>query len=534
MVTMEQDLRLGILNTLLTTPHRDLESIWQVHSGLITKDPRFYVRLGAWYSESGDVRDHKEMFIINLVLSDSSGHREVGLAMLRELPPYQVIRVVNFISGVKKTRKIRKGEKAKALAQASRKGRRDVARQVLGTTAKASTKSKAKPSDAETITEQFGLFRNVPRAMKTEITRYLREREADDDWFDGSVLAARKAMKRLYALLHIKPGDRAQQILFDDQPPPDSRLYALRVLAQAKSPAEQAEAIVQHRIPYRIASTVIHQMTPTVLLALVDQMSPQELINNLGMLKRRGAMNVPEIKELVEAKLGDAKNASRVSAFKAKKAIEATGVDGALRDQLDEVADAQVKAKGRIKRPTALLIDKSSSMEQAIELGKRIGAMISAVCESELYTFAFDTVPYPIVPEGQSLADWERAMEGITAGGCTSCGVAIKALTMKEIYVEQIIMITDEEENTPPPFVTALREYRETMKCDPSLFIVRTPGGSSYLEKLCGREKIPIDIFQFSGDYYSLPNLIPMLSRPTKLELLMEIMDFPLPARKSA
>ena len=84
--------------------------------------------------------------------------------------------------------------------------------------------------------EKFGLFRNVPRAMKTEVTRYLREREADAEWFDGSVLSARKAMKRLYALLHIRPSDRAQQILFDNSPPADSRVYALRILAAAENP----------------------------------------------------------------------------------------------------------------------------------------------------------------------------------------------------------------------------------------------------------------------------------------------------------
>jgi hypothetical protein len=42
------------------------------------------------------------------------------------------------------------------------------------------------------------------------------------------------------------------------------------------------------------------------------------------------------------------------------------------------------------------------------------------------------------------------------------------------------------------------------------------------------------DAFQFTGDYYALPNLVPLLSRPSKLDLLMEILDYPLPARKPA
>src|SRR5947207_15211127 len=98
----EQDLRLALLNTLLTTPHRKLEQIHPVHAEMMRSDPRFYVRLAAWYGDHGDVRDHKEVFIITLLLSDFPGHRDVGLAMLRGLPPYQVVRVIDFISGRKR------------------------------------------------------------------------------------------------------------------------------------------------------------------------------------------------------------------------------------------------------------------------------------------------------------------------------------------------------------------------------------------------------------------------------------------------
>ena len=70
-----------------------------LHLETVKKDPLFYVRLAAWYNEHGDVRDHKEMFIIVLTLSDFDGHRDAGLALLRQLPPYEVVRVVDFIHG---------------------------------------------------------------------------------------------------------------------------------------------------------------------------------------------------------------------------------------------------------------------------------------------------------------------------------------------------------------------------------------------------------------------------------------------------
>src|SRR5437868_12595985 len=87
MANSEQDLRLGILNTLLTTPHRQLDQVWPIHSAMVQQDPRFYVRLAAWYHDHGDVRDHKEMFVVTLVLSEFDGHRDAGLALLRTLPP---------------------------------------------------------------------------------------------------------------------------------------------------------------------------------------------------------------------------------------------------------------------------------------------------------------------------------------------------------------------------------------------------------------------------------------------------------------
>jgi hypothetical protein len=523
MAAPEQDLRLNILNTLLTTPHRALGQIWPVHRDLCGRDPLFYVRLAAWYADHGDVRDHKEMFVINLALSGFEGHRDTGLALLRALPPYQVVRVVDFINGHKETVRVR----------IEAPGQVKVPRRLQKKAAKAGA-AQQPPAKVETMLDEVGLFRNPPRSLRTEVTRYLREREADADWFDSTVLVARKALKRLYALLHVKPGERAQRILFEEKPPADSRLFALKELAKAATPEAQARIVTEHRLPYRVAATVVTQMAPAVVRALVERMSPQELINNLGALKRRNLIDDPAVKELIDKKLEQAQTGPRVAALKATVAAEAAGVSAEVREKLEKVADAQVKAKGRITRPTALLIDKSGSMELAIDLGKRIGAMISTVCEAGLSVYAFDTMAYPVTTAGESLADWEKALRGITAGGGTSVGAGVEALRRKGQRAEQMIVVTDEGENTAPLFVDALKKYREELKCDPNVCFVKTPGASSQLEDACRKEGVSVDAFQFTGDYYSLPNLIPLLARPSKLELLMEIMEYPLPERKPA
>jgi intein/homing endonuclease len=334
----ERDVRLALLNTLLTTPHRDLASVLPLHRELLAADPRFYVRLAAWYADNGSVRDHQEMFVIMLGLSQHEGHRDAGLALLRRLPPYEVARVVDFIKGRQVKRHVPKGGAATANTHVRRK--------------------KGERVEMETKIEQIGLFSNVPRSMRTEIERYLREREAHPAKLDSAILHGRSGLKRLYAGLHIKPSARAQAILFAEAPPDDSVLFQVKALARAEDPAEQARAIVEHKIPYRVAVSVIKQMSPTVLAALIDAMTPQEVINNVGALKRRGAFDNADVKALIETKLEAAKGDKRVSAYKAKVAVAAAEVSEDVAEKLDAVTEAQVKAKGQINRATALLVDK--------------------------------------------------------------------------------------------------------------------------------------------------------------------------------
>jgi len=525
----EADLRLGMLNSLLTCPHRKLGLVHPLHSELVKADPRFYVRLAAWYADHGDVRDHKEMFVVTLAMSNFPGHRDVGLAMLRELPPYQLGRVIDFIHGRKDNVKIE--------VEAAQEGMPTNAMKPKVARLKGKPKKPGKPKLAEggtvTLTDEFGLFQNVPRSVKTEVTRYLREREADDRWFDATALQARKTLKRLYALLHVKPGPRAQAVLFDEAPPEGSKLAGLKALAQTDDADLQAKLIAQHDVPFRVAIGLVKQVTPAVLKALVGRMSSQEVINNLDMLRKRAAFEIAEVKALIESKLETAKTATRVSAFKAETARDAVALPKEVKQKLDAIADTQVKARGRIARPTALLIDKSGSMSQAIEIGKRLGSLLAAVADKELFVYAFDSIAYPVEAAGPDLAAWEKALTGITAGGNTSVGVGVDQLRRKKQYVEQLVVVTDEGENADPKFVPMLQKYRAEMKADPAVCFVKVTGATTQLEDECKAAGIMTDAYQFHGDYYALPNLVPLLARPSKLELLQEILEYPLPQRRT-
>lgn len=475
MRTSEQDLRVEILNSILTTPHRKLEEVAGVHQDMRELDPLFYGHLAVWYQAHGEVRDHQEVFIAYLLTSDLPEHREAGFVLLQSLPPYQVARVVDC-------------------------AKRHCAR--------------------------------LPRSARTAVVEYLREREAVPAKFDRAALRARKAMKSLYAGLHIRPSERANAILFTNKPPEGSLAAVVKALAKAKTPLEQAEIIVNFKLPYPIAVGALNALTPPVLVALLDAMSPAETINNLKSLKARGAFEHPEVKAIIDAKLAAAKTDGRVSAYKAKVAAQAVTLEQNTIKALDIVTESQLKSKGTITRSTAILVDKSGSMDCAIEVGKQLAAMISGISELTPVVYAFDTMPYEVVAEGKDLADWERAFQHIKAAGGTSVGAPLMAMQKRGQRVEQIIIVTDEGENHHPYFTQAYRTYCQAMIADPQVIIVKVGVACDFTEQNLRNAKVPYDVFTFGGDYYSLPNLIPMLTRPSRLELLLEIMATPLPRRK--
>lgn len=483
----EQDFRLAILNALLRTPHREVAPFIPLFRFVHDRDPLFFGHLAAWYFENGSVHDLKQLFVAFLATSKfSDEYRDAGLALLNTMPPYQVERVVGIIKGHR---------------------------------------------EGDAFIE--GIAPSVPRSLRTAVERYLREREHNHQQFDNVVLHARKSLKSLYAGLRIKPGDYAQKVLFDNAPPEESRLYVLKQLAKASEPAEQAKLIVENRIPYRVAISGIKRMTPSILAALVATMTPQEVINNLSSLKKRGAMENADLRELIESKLTEAKSDHRVSALKTRAAVKAANLDESMTKHVESVGDQKIKTKARIKRAIALHVDKSGSMDVAIEVGKQIAAIIAPICEAELYVYAFDTIAYPISASGTQLSHWEKAFKGIVANGGTSCGVALEMMRRQKQRVEQIVMVTDQGENTAPYLLQTLNQYGAELGVTPDVLMVNVGNHSTELERQIAKSGLACDSYTFSGDYYSLPDLLPLIAGGTRLEMLMTIMSFPLPQRSS-
>jgi hypothetical protein len=117
-------------------------------------------------------------------------------------------------------------------------------------------------------------------------------------------------------------------------------------------------------------------------------------------------------------------------------------------------------------------------MEDVIPVGKQLTALISGITQAELFVYPFDTILSSMTAKGKELTDWEHAFHYINAGSGTSIGCALQAMGKKKQVVDQIILMTDEGENTDPYFVDCYNTYFREFAVMPNVVIVRV--GSHY------------------------------------------------------
>jgi hypothetical protein len=476
---IENTSRLTLLDRLLDAPRTSQDLMAKAHQETLEADPQFYGCLAAWYQRNGFVEAHKELFIANLSLSFEEGHREAAYVMLQPLRTYQVARVVRYLKEAR---------------------------------------------------------HKMPRRTKSAVEYWLRRREADALWFDEVFLRDRKNVKYLYATLQIKPSTRAKAIVFEEEPPKDSRVFVVQQLSKNNDPDHIAEQIVAHKINAATAVGLLPYMNEKILAALIQVMTPQQLLNRMASLRRRGAFEDKKMRSLIEEKMLQAASEKRVQDGRLLIAAQASG-DDLLNAQLGQLSAQRLQQKGSIKRPTAIFVDKSGSMQVALEVGAHVASLCSAIVERELWVYAFDSFARPIkAPEQKNLIGWSRAFSSIHADGATSIGAPFVSLAKEKSAAEQIIVITDGEENTAPYFVPALREYeaKTQQRCQVIVVIVgQKVLGRSALEVSLQQEKIEHQCILFQGDLYSLPNLIPYVTTPRRAELCAEIMMSELPTREA-
>lgn len=463
---LERSARHALIDAFMIASHGDLKALSAIHDRAIQEDPLLYGPLARWYQEHGAIRDHHELFVAHCLASPFPEHREHGLVLLQTLRPYQVARVVGFLK--------------------------------------------------ETL-------RYPTRIAKTAVAMFLKRREADVEWFDECCIRDARSMKYLYATLRIKPSQRAEQILFQGKPPAESRVAAVKKLVKLKSrPDQQAELIRRHHIHFTTARGAVSNYTPDILRALVEVMTPAQVITNLSFLEKRGGLADRAIRASVSAKVEHAVSESRVAEFKALVAMQKLSLDSTMADKMLGMIGQRLRRRGIIKQNTAVLVDKSGSMDACIEIGRLLAALCSTICDAQLWVEAFDSASFTVRPGQNNFAGWEEAFRRVRASGATSIGVSVRKL--RHLPIEQILLISDGEENTFPHFLPEVQALGRPVK----IIWIRVGNDGRSFEQELVRANLNLTVINFKGDYYNLPNVVPLLCSGEHRELVDEVLACPL------
>jgi hypothetical protein len=366
------------------------------------------------------------------------------------------------------------------------------------------------------------------RVVKESVARYLTIREENPGWWDRTVLQHRKSMKALYALFHTKPSQRAQAVLFDNKKPRGSVFEAVSQLRNM-APKEAAGTILNFKIPYLIAVGAVGGVKdkPDIIMALIEQTSGSELINNTEMFRRLGVFDNPVLKATFDHAVEKAKKDKRVSTLKAGKAAAASG-DKKVAAKLEAVQAEKLDQLGGIEGDWLVLGDCSGSMEQSVELAKQVSALIAQQVKGAVHLIFFNRDPYGYNVTGRSLDEIKAATRHIRAGGQTCIGCGLELLRVKNILVNGIVICSDGGENVRPLFGEVYQKYAQTTGIEPSVYHLWMPGERNVLGPNCSAMNVQVQMFDVSRmDYYALPNLVKSL-RTNRFTLVDEIMNTPL------
>ncbi len=471
-----------IISALTRSAHGDYADYVPLIKDAAAEDPEFVAHLIAWNQIKGTIRDSKVALpVVTLAhLTDDAELLENSLAHLALLSPRNLVKALHF---------------AKDLKTPGRTG-----------------------------------------MLKRLVERYLREREAAWGWWVRSTISHRASMKTLYALNHIRPSENADRILFKGRYPEGSVFADIKRLSAA-STKEAAGIIVRWKLPFLViqGGLGLRLKETDLAFALIEQMSPTELVTNTKMLERLGVKTVPELRAAFEAGLKRVAESDEVG-FKAQRAAEVLSADQTKPTDLSEkLAAAQSRKMKRdaVEGDWLVLGDMSGSMEACIVGARRVAATLAAMAAGDVHLVFFNAGARNYSVTGKDYDQVLQETRRVTAGGGTSIGIGVNYARQHGWNVDGIAVVSDAQENTAPMFADEYQAIMKELGKEIPMYLYRYPcGRGHYLDvDLAVSMKVArLDFQEFDmskADHYALANLVKTM-RSNRFALSDEILATPL------
>ncbi len=384
----------------------------------------------------------------------------------------------------------------------------------------------------EKIRDERGMFKNVPRFLRRAVERRLADLEKDVETFDREALVNHGRLKRLHALLHIKPGRRARPTLFD-QLPPDSPRAVLAELVKTNDPRKAAALVREHRIPFLLVESALGTISKPVAVALVESMEADELLSRLPLLSRRGLLTGDVRQALLSRLSAMSRDASqRFSYQKIESVVRNSQLDKTLAKAAFQLIEAD-KSADTLAGDTALIVDDSLSMPRegnclslAAGVAWRLDQGLAPEAKLNVYLAGIGGLKVE-VQRNKGLDHW-RKMLSVTVADIqgTSLGSAVEKLAADGHRVSRLVVVSDGYENRPPRLASALDRYRNQTGQRPLLHLVQPAEAGSQLAIDLRKAQIPFGVFTLDRHLLGLDALLAALVAHQEDNVIAQILNF--------
>jgi len=245
------------------------------------------------------------------------------------------------------------------------------------------------------------------------------------------------------------------------------KLYWYEKLKAATKVAEKVEAIENGNLPHEVASTFAGD-SKTVWGAIFPNLPPFALLRNINTLDRKGVLD--DFKKEIKDKLsdGDRLRRSKILPFRFYEAYKVINKEWA-KNLMAEAIDATFENIPDFVGKTAVVLDVSGSMDSFLDI-----ASLFAVCAARKggvnKITLFDTSAWGMtVDPNKSIL---TVAQSIHTHGGTDIGAPMRFLTTQGEAYDNIVLITDEQQNTGSPLYSEFERYRKALNKEVKLFVV--------------------------------------------------------------
>ncbi|MDD5008388.1 MAG: TROVE domain-containing protein [Syntrophorhabdaceae bacterium] len=238
---------------------------------------------------------------------------------------------------------------------------------------------------------------------------------------------------------------------------------------RAETDEQKVMLIKEGRLPHEVVTGLIGDSKPC-WDALVANMPIFALMRNLATLERHGVLE--QNRKLIEGKLTSREviEKSQILPFRFLDAFDKVS-SGWLKDALREALELSFVNIPDVDGDTTVAVDISGSMDgKFLKVAAIYGISLMKKAKLHGRLFQFDTRldEVSVSMRDSTLTQAER----FQARGGTNTALVMDALLHYKIKTDNVVLITDEQQNTGCPFVCRLEEYRQKINRKLKCFVI--------------------------------------------------------------